>query len=605
MKWEAIFQAGLKRLTSLEQTTEQKYDEARLREAEVTLQATQEWAHVTLNSISDAVITTDRECRVTYLNRAAETLTGWLSADALGKPLPQILTLVDGQTLRMVTNPARRAMEEKRLIGLNMDGVLIRQDGSQTLIEISATAVFDQDDSIKGAVIVFHDAGHFPLHSSKLAYQAQHDALTNLPNRILLSERLSRAMGLAKRHKHQVALLYLDLDAFKAINDSLGHAIGDLLLQSVAGRLSECVRDTDTICRQGGDEFVVLLSEIEKSQDAARIAEKILNALAEPYPINNHELSVTTSIGISLYPDHGTDEYTLLDNADTAMYHAKKSGRNTYQLFNDEMNALSVQHHHLTSQLKPALKADALFLDFQPRIDIATGDLASAEALVRWRNPTQGLMQPSVFLPVAEACGLIAPIGHWVLGEVCRQLQAWRAEGAEIVPIAVNMSAIELHDKTLPTRVADILSQAGLDAHFLELEVTESSLMHLHTDAAISTLIKLNQLGVRIGIDDFGVGSLSVTHFKRLPISTVNIASCFIHDMLDDQDSAKLTKALIHFGQDLALRVIAKGVETQAQLDHLKLQSCDAAQGFLFSRPLSAADFRALLGADQRSELLH
>ncbi|SDO44502.1 putative bifunctional diguanylate cyclase/phosphodiesterase [Vreelandella arcis] len=577
----------------------QEEADARLRDAEAALQAAKEWAQVTLNSIGDAVVTTDLESRVTYLNRMAETLTGWSCVDALGKPLVQVLTLIDGQTLQTAANPAQRAMEENRTVGLAMDCVLIRKDGSQLLIEDSASPIHDRDGCLKGAVIVFHDAHHSPTHSSKLAYQAQHDALTELPNRILLSERLSQAIGLAKRHQHQFALLYLDLDDFKTINDSLGHAIGDALLQSVAGRLNECVRTTDTICRQGGDEFVVLLSEIEKSQDAARIAEKILSALAEPYQIFDHELRITTSVGISLYPDHGTDEHTLLNNADTAMYHAKKSGRNNCQLFSAEMNALKAQNNNLGSQLHLALKADTLFLDFQPRIDIATGYMVSAEALLRWRSPTQGLMQPSAFLPVAEARGLMVPIGYWVLGETCRRLQAWRREGGDIVPISVNMSAMQLRDKTLPARVAEILNKTGLDPHFLELDVSENSLMHLHTDASISTLAELNRMGIRIAIDDFGDGSASLKHLHCFPIDTVNLAPCFVHDMLNNREDAMFIKALINFGQNLAVRVIAKGVETQAQLNHLESEGCDGAQGFWLSKPLSATNFRVLLGPDR------
>jgi len=586
-------------VTMLDERAEQKDPEARLRDVEAALQDTTQWAQETLNSIGDAVVTTDLECKVTYLNRVAEALTGWSSIDALGKPLADVLNLIDGQTFQAAANPAQRAMEENRTVGLAMDCLLIRRDGSQLEIEDSAAPIHDQDGHIKGAVIVFHDACQSPIQSSKLAYQAQHDALTKLPNRVLFSERLSRAIGLAKRHQHQVALLYLDLDAFKSINDSLGHAVGDLLLQSVAGRLSECIRDTDTLCRQGGDEFVILLSEIENHEDAARIAEEILTALAEPYQIGSHELRVTSSIGISFYPDHGSDDLTLLNNADVAMYHAKQSGRNNFQLFQADMNALQIQLSHIESQLHLALKADTLFLDFQPRIDIATGYLVSAEALVRWRNPTLGLMQPSAFLPVAEARGLIVPIGHWVLLETCRRLQAWRAEGIEIVPIAVNMSAIELRDEALPARIKDILARTGLDPHFLELEVTESSLMHHHIEASIATLIELSQLGIRIAIDDFGGGSANLKLLKCFPIDIFNIAPCFVNEMLDSSENAGFIKALINFGQNLAVRVTAKGVETQAQLDYLKLQGCDAAQGFWVSKPLSATDFRELLGADR------
>ncbi len=574
-----------------------EHAEARLRDAEAALQDTREWAQSTLNSIGDAVITTDLECHVTYLNRIAENLTGWMSIDAFGKPLSQVLTLVDGHTFLAAPNPAQRAMEENRTVGLAMDCVLIRKDGSQLNIEDSAAPIHDRAGCTKGAVIVFHDACQSPAQSLKLAHQAQHDSLTGLPNRVLLAERLSRAIGLAKRHQHQVALIYLDLDAFKPINDSLGHAVGDALLKLVAGRLSECVRDTDTICRQGGDEFVVLLSEIEEPEDAARIAQKILSALAVPYRIDNHELHITTSIGISLYPDHGINARTLLNNADTAMYHAKGSGSNHFQLFRADMNELREQRSQIELQLHRALKEKALFLEFQPRIDIANGYLCSTEALVRWRNPALGLVQPSAFLPVAEACGLIRPIGHWILFEACHQLQRWREQGLEIVPIAVNMSAMELRDRSLPARITEMLSETRLDAHFLEIEVTESSLMYHQDEAVIETLVELNNLGIRIAIDDFGAGSESLKRLKCFPINTINIAPCFVHDMLESLENLNFIKALINFGQSLALRVIAKGVEAQTQLDQLILQGCDGAQGFLFSKPLSASDYQALLVA--------
>ncbi|UXZ54891.1 EAL domain-containing protein [Halomonas sp. 7T] len=574
----------------------------RLRDAEAALQAVKEWAQVTLDSIGDAVVTTDLVCRVTYMNRVAERLTGWSSVNALGKPLAQVLMLVDGKTLLNATNPAQRAMEENRTVGLAMDCLLIRPDGSQLEIEDSAAPIHDQDGCIKGAVIVFHDACQSPIQSSKLAYQAQHDPLTGLPNRILLSERLSRAIGLAKRHQHQVALMYLDLDAFKPINDALGHGVGDRLLQSVAYRLSQCVRDTDTICRQGGDEFVVLQSETEKPQDAITLAQKILSALDEPHQVGNHALRITTSIGISLYPDHGMDAGTLLNNADTAMYHAKNSGCNQYRLFSASMNDLVEQHSHIESQLQRGLKDGALFLDFQPRVELATGKLMCAEALVRWRNPTLGLMQPSTFLPVAETHGLIVPIGHWVLHEACRQLQAWRDEGREIVPIAVNMSVIELHDKRLAAYVADVLANTGVEAHFLEVEVSGSSLVHHLNDVTISTLSALRALGIRIAMDDFGAGDTSLTHLQRFPLDTINIAPCFVQEMLNNLGNANFIRALISFGQQLSLRVIAKGVETTAQFEHLKLHGCDGAQGFLFSKPLSANDFRLLLGAAPLSD---
>lgn len=608
MSWGVIMQSGSSQkggIQALENIVEEQDPDTRLRDAETALQATTEWAQATLNSIGDAVVTTDLECRVTYMNRVAEKLTGWPHLEALGKPLVEVLKLFDGQTLKAAPNPAQRAMEENRTVGLAMDCVLVRYDGSQLEIEDSAAPIHDRNGYVTGAVIVFHDADHSPTQCAKLAYQAQHDDLTGLANRVLLSERLSRAIGLAKRNQHQVALIYLDLDAFKPINDLLGHAIGDCILKEVASRLSDCIRATDTVCRQGGDEFVVLLSEIEKPQDAARIAEKILAALAQPYKIDIHWLNITTSIGISLYPDDGIDGPTLLNNADTAMYHAKNSGANHYRVFRADMAAVIVRYSDIESQLQLALASNALFIDFQPKIDIATGYLCSAEALVRWRNPSLGLMPPSAFLPVATACGLIVPIGQWVLSETCRQLKVWREEGIDIVPIAVNISAVELRDNILPARIAAILAETRIEAHYLELEVAESSLMHHFSEESKLTLKALRQMGIRIAIDDFGAGSASLKQLRCFPIDTLNIDACFVHDMLDNPRSASFMKALINLGQNLALRVIAKGVETQLQLDQLKAEGCNGAQGFLFNQPLSSSDFRALLVSDQLGQVNH
>lgn len=324
---------------------EQSADE-RLRGVEAALLAERVWAQVTLNSIGDAVLTTDVQCRVTYLNRVAEELTGWANRDALGKPVEHILKLLNNQNFHTATNPALRAMRENRTIGLAINCVLIRQDGSQLEIEDSAAPIHNHQGFTVGAVIVFHDACQSLTRSAQFAYQAQYDALTSLPNRFLFAERLSRAIGLAKRHRHQVALLYLDIDNFKCINDSLGHALGDRLLQAVAERLSECIRVTDTVSRQGGDEFIILLSEIEHAQDAVRVAEKILITLAKPCLMGHVERCISASIGVSLYPDHASNEHELLNNADAAMYHAKRSGRNQYQVYEGDTHVVSLSLTH-------------------------------------------------------------------------------------------------------------------------------------------------------------------------------------------------------------------------------------------------------------------
>jgi diguanylate cyclase (GGDEF)-like protein len=428
----------------------------------------------------------------------------------------------------------------------------------------------------------------------KMAHLAQHDFLTDLPNRVLLTERLSQAIGLAKRHRKQVALLFLDLDHFKHINDSLGHTVGDLLLQSVADRLTNCVRGSDTVCRQGGDEFVILLSEISQPQDTAQITEKLLAAFALPHLISGQELHISLSIGISVYPDDGTDVDTVMQNADTAMYHAKASGRNNYQFFTPEMNARAVRRQVVESGLRRALKLGEFLLHFQPQVDIASGVMTGAEALIRWQDPVLGLTYPGQFVAIAEECGLIVPIGQWVLREACRQTQAWLVAGLAAVPVAVNISAAEFRKSGFLEGVGQVLNDTGLPSRYLELELTESILMH-DAESSAKLLSALKALGVRIAIDDFGTGYSSLTYLKRFPIDTLKIDQSFVRDLTTDSDDAIIVSAVIGIGRNLKQRVIAEGVETAEQLEFLQDQKCDGGQGFLFRRPLSAEEFASVL----------
>ncbi|MGR4069495.1 diguanylate cyclase [Halomonas sp. LR3S48] len=322
------------------------------------------WARVALNAIGDAILTIDLHGTVTYMNRVAESLTGWSETEAIGKPLSRVFPRVDGKTHQATITPGQRAMEENKKIGLALDCALVRQDGSKLEIEDSATPIHDREGRVTGAVIVFHDASRSQVMLDRMAYLAQHDALTGLPNRALLMERLSRAIGLARRHQNMVALLYLDLDAFKPINDSLGHALGDSLLQAVAGRLQDCMRDIDTVCRQGGDEFVILLAEIRKPEDATKVAEKLLDLLGKPYRIQGHELLITLSIGISLYPEDADDADTLMHNADMAMYHTKRNGRNGHQCFTAEMNTRPLQRRRIEPGVHRSIMASQLSFDF-------------------------------------------------------------------------------------------------------------------------------------------------------------------------------------------------------------------------------------------------
>lgn len=566
--------------------------------AEDALFEEKERAQVTLNSIGDAVLTTSLSGNVTYLNQVAEMMTGWTSENALGRPLAEVFRIVDGTTHQPAPNPAQRAIQENRTVGLAADSILLRRDGVESAIEDSAAPIHNRDGQVAGAVIVFHDVSESRAMTMKMAHLAQHDFLTGLPNRSLLTERFSRAIGQARRHNKRVGLMFLDLDYFKHINDSLGHAVGDLLLQRVAERLATCVRDTDTVCRQGGDEFVILLAEIEQTHDAAPIAEKLLAAFTEPCLIAGHELHVSLSIGISIYPDDGMDTDAVMKNADTAMYHAKANGRKNYQFFTPEMNTRAVQRLFIEGNLRRALRQDEFMLYYQPKIDLASGEIIGSEALIRWQDPEHGLLYPRQFVPIAEESGLIVPIGSWVLREACRQVRAWQDAGLPAVPVSVNISAVEFRHKGFLDGVALILKETGILPAYLELELTESILMH---DAASSARVleALKAMGLQLAIDDFGTGYSSLSYLKRFPINTLKIDQSFVQDIAIDPDDASIVGAMIGMGKNLKQRVVAEGVETEEQLAFLRALQCDQGQGFLLGRPLPANEFARLLRNDR------
>ena len=430
-----------------------------------------------------------------------------------------------------------------------------------------------------------------------MVYLAQHDALTNLPNRILLNDRLTQAIALARRQGKQLSVMFLDLDRFKHINDSLGHAVGDQLLQSVAKRLTAVVRSSDTVCRQGGDEFVILLADVDHAEHAALSAQKILDSLSAPHRIDQLELHVTVSIGISIYPDDGQDGDTLIKSADTAMYHAKEGGRNNCQFFEPEMNVLAVERHSIEVGLSLALERQEFMLHYQPKINLQSGTISGVEALVRWQHPQHGQILPEKFVWIAEDCGLIVPIGAWVLREACRQAQSWQDEGLPPVPVAVNISAVQFRHKDFLQSLARILSDTGLAPRYLELELTESVLMH---DAAstVRVLNALKAMGVRLAIDDFGTGYSSLSYLKRFPIDTLKIDQSFLRDITHataDSDDGAIVAAVVSMGRSLNQRVIAEGVETREQLAFLQAQGCGEGQGFYFSRPVTADALGKLL----------
>ena len=429
---------------------------------------------------------------------------------------------------------------------------------------------------------------------AQLHHLAHHDVLTGLPNRMLLQDRISQAIELARRQGTQLAVLFMDLDRFKNINDSLGHAVGDRLLQSIAQRLVECLRHSDTISRQGGEEFVVLLSTIKHAENAVLSAQKILAALTVPHLINELELHISVSIGISTYPEDGLDAETLIKNADSAMYHAKESGRNNYKFFEQDMNVRAIQRHSIEADLRRALERQEFVLHYQPKIELHGNRIIGVEALIRWQHPERGLVPPSAFIPVAEDCGLILPIGRWALREACLQTQAWRQAGLPPITIAVNTSALEFSAPDFLANIRATLEETCLEPRYLEFELTESVLMR-DAEFTNAVLHALADLGVKLAIDDFGTGYSSLSYLRQFPIHTLKIDQSFVNRIADNPDDATIVSAVINMGKSLKLRVIAEGVETPEQHAFLMAQHCDEGQGFYFSRPVTAENFATLL----------
>ncbi len=551
-------------------------------------------ANTVLDSIGDAVVCTDTSAKIEYLNPAGESLTGWPETEAIGRPIEEVLRLVNKKTRKPEPSPILRALKDDRPMLLAPNTVMIRRDGSEISIEDSATPIRDRAGRTTGAVMVFHDVTAAMAISEKMTHQAQHDILTDLPNRALLNDRTAQAIAFAKRNATQVSMLFLDLDQFKSINDSLGHAIGDKLLQSVAKRLLACVRGSDTVSRQGGDEFAVLLAEGNYDKNALVIAGKVLESLALPHSIDGHDLTVTASVGISIYPADGADPETLIKSADTAMYHAKEKGRNNCQFFTDEMNNRLVERRRVEASLRRALENQEFLLHYQSKVNLETGTISGAEALLRWSHPEWGLVSPGRFIPVAEESGLIVPIGHWVLGEACTQAKRWLDEGLALGTIAVNISALELRQENFVEGLREVLHETGLEARFLQLEITESVLMD-DAEANSAILRQIKDIGVQLAVDDFGTGYSSLSYLTRFPIDILKIDQSFVGSIQVGLYDGIIAGAVIGMGNSLKLNVIAEGIENQAQLAFLRKRHCEEGQGYLFSRPLPADQFATLL----------
>ena len=568
----------------------QKATKNGLRRSEEALFEEKERAQVTLNSIGDAVLVTDRQGKVSYLNPMAEIMTGWANEEAVGMPFEDVFQLVDSNSRLRSKNLAEQAISENKSVSISANSSLIRRDGVAFPIEDSCSPIHNRDNQVTGAVIVFRDISQSQAMTKKMEHLAQHDVLTGLPNRLLLKERLTQAIGAALRNKTQLALMFLDIDFFKHINDSLGHSVGDRLLSSVASRLAACIRETDTLCRQGGDEFVILLRTIDDPQDAAHVATKLFAALASPHHIGGNEIYVSISIGISIFPYDGHTVDQLMQNADIAMYHAKANGRSNFKYFHTEMNIRAVQRQLVASNLRRALEHNEFEVHYQPQIDLTTGLISGAEALLRWKDPLLGLVYPNQFIDVAEECGLIESIGEWVMRDTCTQIKKWLDIGLDAVPVAVNVSAIELRNLGYAIGVKKILAETGLEAKYLEIELTENVLSQ-DLETSKLTLDALSELGVKLAMDGFGTGFSSLSSLCRFPIDILKLDRSIVCNIDNSDEDAAVVSAVISMGINLNQRIVAEGVESQTQLDFLRAHDCNTGQGYQFSYPLSANAF--------------
>ncbi|MGK2858971.1 MAG: EAL domain-containing protein [Thermoanaerobaculia bacterium] len=557
------------------------YDVSGRKEAEEIMRTQAAAMEASMDGIS--IITADG--RISYANRSFLKLFGCASdRDLIGY---HWRVLVEKRELfgiiRTLVVPFERAGEWR---GESSARALT---GLQFPVEISLTRIAG-----RSVVCVIRDITERNFAEEQIRHLAYHDALTALPNRLLFRDRLAVAIPQCQRAGRRLAVLFLDLDRFKVVNDTLGHNAGDQLLQEVAARLKECVRESDTVARLGGDEFTLLVPMLVDTDDAPRLAQKILDTIHEPFDIDGRELFTTTSIGVSLYPEDGVDAGTLIRNADTAMYQAKEKGRNNYQLFNAELNTRSLERLAIENDLRRAISGREFVVFYQPTVSLATGRISGMEALVRWQHPHLGLLGPATFIPIAEGCGLMDEIGEIVLRAAATQARAWQLAGFTGLGLAVNLSARQLHDPTLEDRVARILVETGLAASSLTLELTESSAMQ-NPETSVRVLEALKARGIRIAVDDFGIGHSSLNYLKRFPVDVLKIDQSFVHDISEDDDTAAIVNGIIALGHKLRLSLIAEGVETVEQRDFLRDHDCDDVQGYFYSVPLPADAFEEYL----------
>ncbi len=564
-------------------------DIAAKRKAEAELRLA---ASVYTNTV-EGIVVTDKGGIILSVNPAFTEITGYTAEEAIGQT-PRILKS-EHHDEQFYAQMWKTLAETGSWQGELWNR---RKNGEAFLEWQSITAILDDQGQPVRYVAVFNDVTELRMKDERIKHQAYHDALTGLPNRMLLQDRLDHAIDVARRDRTHLALLFLDLDRFKTINDSLGHDVGDLLLQAVAERLRSCIRKSDTLARLGGDEFVLVLSYFSNTAEVAHVAEKVIHELVQPLTLEGHQIHVTTSVGIALFPEDGLDAKALMKNADTAMYQAKAAGRNAFRFFDTSMNSRALERLDLETHLRSAVERLEFELYFQPKVLLATGEPAGAEALIRWRHPERGLVPPNDFIPLAEETGLIVPIGEWAFREACRLTAIWTANGLLNGHVAVNLSARQLQHLHLMETIDKALKASGADPRRIEIELTESVVMS-NPGEAVAILSELRERGFSIAVDDFGTGYSSLSYLKRLPISSLKIDRSFVKDLPGDADDAAIAKAILDLSRSLGLLTVAEGIETAEQASYLSALGCQLAQGYYFAKPMPVEQFEAWLRAKQ------
>jgi diguanylate cyclase (GGDEF)-like protein/PAS domain S-box-containing protein len=545
-----------------------------------------------IESSMSAICITDNQAPdnpIVYVNPAFERITGYTSAEVLGRN-PRLLQGTDLAQPELLT--VRAALEEHRACHVVLRNY--RKDGSMYWNELNVSPVRNDAGDVTHYIGVHSDITAAKTHQDELARQANHDSLTGLPNRNLLWDRIDRACVRTQRYGGFAAVAFLDLDNFKVVNDSLGHSLGDHLLRAVAARLESSLRAMDTVARLGGDEFVLVLADHKSAQSVSGELQRIVESFAQPFAVEGKEVYVTASVGVALYPQDARDPEALMKSAELAMYRAKESGRNAYQLYTAELQTRVTERMALEGMLRRALDRGELSLHYQPQVDLRTNRVFGCEALIRWNQSDLGMIGPAKFIPLAEETGLIVPIGEWVVRTACLQTKAWQIAGLPVITVAVNISARQFRDKTLLQAIKRILTETALDPAQLELEVTESVIMH-DAQNVIADLQAFRDMGVKLSVDDFGTGYSSLSYLKRFPVDRLKIDQSFVRDITVNADDAAIAQAVITLGHTMNLRVIAEGVETPQQLAFLRSNHCDEMQGYLFGKPMPAEEFGKLL----------